>query len=185
MAGWKRIGIAVLGLVAVVPTVAVAQGTSTLKIAYVDSEAIVRQAPGYTEASEAFNQTASGWRDTLEQKRQRLEEMFDEYKNQEAVLTAEKRAEKQQEMLRLEQEAQQFFQEKFGPEGEAQARQAELMRPILERVNRAIDDVRREEGYSLIFDLNADALVAGDPSLNITDEVIRRMNAQASGSPSR
>lgn len=179
-----RIGTLVLGLVAAVPAVAAAQETS-LKLGYVDSEAIIRQAPGYTEASEAFNRTATSWRDSLEQKRTRLQELFEEYKRQEPVLSPEMKTEKQQEILQLEQEAQQYFQVKFGPEGEAATKQAELMQPIVERVNRAIDDVRRAEGYHLIFDLNDGALVAGDPSLNITDMVIQRMNSQAGGSPSR
>lgn len=178
-----RIGIPVLALLAAAPA-ARAQQTA-LKIGYVDSEAIIRQAPGYTEASDAFNRTATGWRDTLEQKRTRLQELFDDYKRQEPVLSPENRTEKQQEILALEQEAQQYFQAKFGPEGEAANRQAELMQPIVERVNRAIDDVRQTEGYHLIFDLNDGALVAGDPALNITDVVIQRMSAQAGGSPSR
>ena len=181
---FTRISLAVLALVVAVPAVASAQ-QSTLKIAYVDSEQVIRQAPGYTEASEAFNRTASGWRDTLEQRRTRLQELFDEYKRQDPVLSPEMRTEKQQEILALEQEVQTYFQSKFGPEGEASTTQAELMRPIVERVNQAIDEVRRSDSYHLIFDLNDGALVAGDPSLNITDLVIQRMNAQAGAPPSR
>lgn len=170
------IGFVAVALLAAAPA---AWGQSALKIAYVDSEAIVRQAPGYAEASEQFNQAVAGWQDTLEQTRQRLQELYEDYKRQEAVLSDEKKAERQQEILRLEREAQEYFQVKLGPEGEATARQAELMRPILERVNRAIDEIRAQEGYSLIFDLNAPGLVAGDPTLNITDRVIQRMNQQA------
>ena len=178
----SRIVIGALALVAAVPAVAAAQ--QSLKIAYVDSEEIIRQAPGYTQASETFNTTAAGWRDTLQQRRTRLQELFDEYKRQEVILSPEMKAQKQQEILQLEQEVNQYFQVKFGPEGEAATRQAELMQPIIERVNRAIDEVRSAEGYSLIFDLNDGALVAGDPALNITDTVVQRMNG-AGGSPSR
>lgn len=181
---YKRIAMAVLAAALAVPAAASAQ-ESSLKIAYVDSEEIIRQAPGYAEASEAFNQTAAGWRDTLEQRRTRLQELFDDYKRQEPVLSAELRTEKQQEILSLEQEAQTYFQAKFGPEGEAAVKQAELMQPIVERVNRAIDEVRTSGSYHLIFDLNDGALVAGDPSLNITDVVVQRMNAQAGAAPPR
>jgi Skp family chaperone for outer membrane proteins len=87
-------------------------------------------------------------------------------------------------MLKLEREMQEYFQNKFGPEGEAGTRQAELMQPIIERVNRVIDQMRREGQYSLIFDLNDGALVAGDPALNITEEVIQKLRVSEPVAPS-
>lgn len=171
-------------LLATIPAGAAAQD-GPLRIAYVDSDQIIKQAPGYEEASQEFNRTAESWQDSLEQKRSRLQELFEEYRRQEAVLSDAERTEKQQEILQLEQETQSYFQEKFGPQGAAEAKQAELMRPIIERVNQAIENVRSEQGYSLIFDLQAPGLVAGDPALNITDAVVRRMTAQAGASPSR
>lgn len=169
--------IATLAAILAVPTLATAQD-ATLKVAYVDSEEIIRQAPGYQEASEAFNQTAAGWRDTLQEKREELERLFDEYRKQEVILSPEKKAEKQQEIQQLQTEAQQYFESKFGPEGQAAERQAQLMQPIVESVNRVIEEVRREQGYALIFDLTDGALVAGDPTLNITDEVVQRLSSQ-------
>ena len=164
------------------PAMAQAQGQTDLKIGYIDSEEVIKAAPGYTEANEAFNRTATAWRDTLDTKRTRLQTLFDDYKKQEVILSPEKKTEKQQEMLTLEQEIQQYFQSKFGQDGEAAARQAELMRPIIERVNDVIDQTRREGSYALIFDLNDGALVAGDPALNITDEVIQRLRTQPASS---
>lgn len=176
---------AALALAAVVPVTAQGQGTTTLKIGYVDSEELVRAAPGYDEARQAFEQATLAWRDSLDDRRSRLQTMFEEYKKQEVILSPEKRAEKQEEMLQLEQEAQRYFQTKFGPEGEAAIKQAELMQPIIESVNVAIDQVRRSGNYALIFDLNDGALVAGDPSLNITNEVIQRLRGTQASAPSR
>lgn len=175
-----RTKLVIAAIAAVLALPALASGQSAnLKVAYVDSEAIIRQAPGYQAASEAFNQTAAGWRDTLQQKRQELERLFEEYKKQEVVLSPEKKTEKQQEIQELQLEAQEYFQTKFGPEGQAATRQAELMQPIIERVNDVIEEVRRDQGYALIFDLSDGALVAGDPTLNITNEVVQRLNTQS------
>ena len=174
-----------LAVVVVLPAVAHAQAASGLKIAYVDSEELVRQAPGYEEAKQAFDRATQAWTDSLQQKRNELQTLFEDYKKQEVILSPEKKAEKEEELLRLEQQAQLFFQTKFGPQGEAATRQAELMQPIIERVNSAIDQVRQEEGYALIFDLNDGALVAGDPSLNITERVIQRLRGTQASAPSR
>ncbi|HET6617331.1 MAG TPA: OmpH family outer membrane protein [Gemmatimonadota bacterium] len=179
---WKvLLGALTLGLV--VPAAGNAQGQTSLKIGYIDSEEIIKAAPGYTEANDAFNRTAGAWRDTLDSKRTQLQTLFDDYKAQEVILSPEKKTEKQQEMLTLEQEIQQYFQAKFGQEGEAAAKQAELMKPIIDRVNDVIEETRREGSYALIFDLNDGALVAGDPALNITQQVIDRLRAQPA--PSR
>lgn len=178
-----RFIVAALGLLFGAPAIAAAQEAP--RIAYVDTEAIIQEAPGYGEASAQFQQTTQSWQDTLEQKRAELQRMFEEYKKQEVVLSPEEKTEKQQTILQLERETQQYFQEKFGPEGEASERQSDLMRPIIQRVNEAIERVRQQQGYALVFDLNAPALVAGDPALNITDQVIQQMNQQAGGAPSR
>ena len=175
---------AALATAAFAPAVAQAQQTTTLKLAYVDSDTLVRLAPGYDEAASAFDQVTDAWRDSLEQKRTQLQSLFEDYKRQEAVLSPELKAERQEAMLQLEQETQRYFQTKFGPQGEAAVKQAELMQPIIERVNVAIDQVRQDGGYSLIFDLNDGALVAGDPALNITEQVVQRLRGQGS-SPSR
>ena len=177
--------IAPLALAVLAPAAALAQGTTTLKIGYVDSEALVRQAPGYEEAKQAFDQATKSWSDSLELKRSELQTLFEDYKKQEVILSPEMKAEKQQTMLQMEQDAQRYFQTKFGPEGEAATKQAELMKPIIDRVNAAIDQVRRDDGYALIFDLNDGALVAGDPALNITDQVVQRLRSGQASTPSR
>jgi outer membrane protein len=164
------------------PAAAGAQGVTDLKIGYIDSEEIIKAAPGYTEANDAFNRTATAWRDSLDAKRTQLQTLFEDYKKQEVILSPEKKTEKQQEMLSLEQDIQQYFQTKFGQEGEAAVKQAELMKPIIDRVNDVIEQTRREGSYALIFDLNDGALVAGDPALNITQQVIDRLNSQPASS---
>jgi outer membrane protein len=183
----RALGVTLVAALAavVLPGAALGQGTTQLKIAYVDSEELVRQAPGYEEAKQAFDRATQVWTDSLTLKRNELQTLFEDYKKQEVILSPEKKTEKQEEMLRLEQQAQQYFQTKFGPDGEAAARQAELMKPIIDRVNVAIDEVRAEGGYALIFDLNDGALVAGDPALNITDEVVQRLRGSQAAAPSR
>ena len=51
--------VALIGLA--LPAVASAQETG-LKIGYIYSEEIIKAAPGYTEANDAFNRTATAWR---------------------------------------------------------------------------------------------------------------------------
>src|SRR5688572_21623180 len=124
----------VIGLA--LPAVASAQETS-LKIGYIDSEEIIKAAPGYTEANDAFNRTATAWRDSLDAKRTQLQTLFDEYKAQEVILSPENKTEKQQQMLGLEQEIQQYFQAKFGQEAKRGPRKPNGWRPASNEVKKA------------------------------------------------
>ena len=51
--------------------------------------------------------------------------------------------------------------------------------PIMEQINKIIDELRAEEGYSMIFDAEnqAGVLVAADKNLDLTDKVLARLRA--------
>lgn len=68
---------------------------------------------------------------------------------------------------RLEQDVQQ----------ELGLRQNELTEGINQMIAQIVDAMALEEGYSLIFNGPQSGLVYGDPSLDITDEIILRLNA--------
>ena len=67
-------------------------------------------------------------------------------------------------------------------EVEAARRQEELMSPIMEKFNTIIQQLRTEGGYAFIFDASAGALLAADEALDLTAEVVRRLNGQPLGS---
>ena len=166
---------------ALVPLLAAAAPAAAqeFKLAYVDSDSIIKATPGVAEARASYEKTAEEWKTALETRRRELSGLYDEYQKQSAILSPEKRTEKQQAILQKEREMQEYFQQKFGPQGEAGAKERELLAPIYDRINRAIEEVRAAEGYALIFDIQAGALAAGDPSLNVTDKVIARLQTQS------
>ncbi len=61
----------------------------------------------------------------------------------------------------------------------AQQREAELVRPIMEQINKIIEQLRSANGYAFILDAGSQAgvVVAADSSLDVTDQVIKRLVA--------
>ena len=47
----------------------------------------------------------------------------------------------------------------------------ELYKPIFERFNKAMNDVAKENGFSLVFDTNAQVMLYADESLDLTKQV--------------
>ena len=58
-------------------------------------------------------------------------------------------------------------------------RQQELVQPVMDRINEVIEEIREEGSYAIIFDVAGGGVVAADSALDLTQEVIRRL--QASG----
>jgi outer membrane protein len=62
-----------------------------------------------------------------------------------------------------------------------QARQAQLVKPIMERVQAVIETIRAEDNYAVILDVGAQVsvVVAADKRLDLTDRVLARLKSAA------
>lgn len=159
-------------LIAALTLPAAAQGTP--KIGFIDSRAIIQQAPGAQEAQRAFEQDMARYQAELETLENELKQQLESYEKQQVTLSPEARRQRQEEIrgkqIAYQQRAQQLEQT-------AAERQAELVEPIMERINTVISQIREAEGYSVIFDVAGGAVVAADPTLNLTDKVLTRLQA--------
>jgi Skp family chaperone for outer membrane proteins len=61
------------------------------------------------------------------------------------------------------------------------------MEPIMARVNDAISAMREEGGYALILDAAQGTIVAADPALDLTAQILERLRQgpAAAGPPNR
>lgn len=89
---------------------------------------------------------------------------------------ANREAQLQQRLVEAEQRAQQM-------QAALQQRQAELIQPIMEEVTAVIEAIREEGNYSLILDAGAGSIISADPSLDLTQEVISRLESGSGANP--
>ena len=71
-----------------------------------------------------------------------------------------------EELGKKEEELLQYEQEMIG---KLQAKEQELLKPIMDRVNKAIQDVAAENGYAMIFD--AGVLLYAADGTDVSDKV--------------
>jgi outer membrane protein len=145
------------------------------KLAYIRSSVLLEQAPGRVEAEAQFDKETGVYGDQIKRMSDSLNAMVADFEKAQASLSATARDTrgkaiqgKQAEYERRTRDLQQ----------KAQARQGELVQPILDRVKQAIEDTRLEGGYAFVF--NADqgsAIVAMDKNLDITDRVLARLRS--------
>ena len=152
-----------------------------VKIGYVDSNEIMNN----------FDEVRQVQAD-LEKEQRRLESEFNElvygldslkqdYDRQRLLMSDTRRNEKENEIANKEKSVQKFQLDKFGPEGEIYRIQNELLKPVLAKIDVAIQKVGSERGYDFILDAMSGALLYALDSHNLTEDVMDEL-AKATGS---
>jgi len=153
-----------------------AQAQSAIKLGFIDSQAILNQDPGAMQAQQQFEADMTRYRAEVDQLGTDLQGLIARYEQQTAMLSVEVKANREEE-IRLKQS--QYQQRISELEQQAGLRQAELVEPVMERINAVIEDIRADGNYSIIFDVAAQGIIAADPALDLTAEVVRRLKAGA------
>jgi outer membrane protein len=151
------------------------------KIAFVDGQRIFGSVPGRAEAEAQFNKEMDSVRAREKMMGDSMTALISAYSKNEATLSAADKT-TQQQSIRDKQAA--FQQQQQQLEQKAQERQNELVRPILDRIHRVIDDLRAENGYTLVVDVSPNAggsVVSYDKNLDVTDQVIRKLQSMPGG----
>jgi len=149
------------------------------KIGYLDSQAVVQQVPGATEAQAAIQQEAQRLQSRLVAIQDSLDALVADFNKQSVLLSPD---EKKRREDQLRSRKQGWDQRAEILQQEAQNRRQELMKPIMDRVQAVIEAVRKEGGYAIILDAASGALVSADTTLDLTTRVIERLKAGAAGS---
>jgi outer membrane protein len=148
----------------------------TLKIAYVNSQEILANAPGAKEAQAQFDKEMQNYNAQAQQIRNELAQEQQDLQAQSLTLSKEAKANREQALQAKTQQAQQRMNQL---NQQAQQRQRELQQPVMDKINAVIDSIRTEGHYAYILDAATGSVLSADPSLDLTQEVIRRLKAQA------
>ena len=147
------------------------QGT---KVGYINSEQILAEYGPAQDAKRRLNATVAGYGAEIQQLEAGLQQAFNEYQQQQLTMNADARREREQELgnrqIKLEERRQELNQQ-------ALQRQQEVFQPIMEEIRMVLEEIRVEGGYGLILDTVSQAILVADPGLDLTQEVLTRLEA--------
>src|SRR5947208_4383049 len=158
-----------------------AQGSSApanpTKIGYINSAVILQQAPGRAEAEAQFDREVGVYRQQIQRMDDSLRTLMAAFDRDAPKLDSATREARRTSIGQREVEYQNRAR---GLDSTMQARQAQLVKPIMERVQQVIEAIRAEDGYAVIFDVGAQVsvVVAADKKLDLTDRVLARLKSQ-------
>lgn len=171
-----KIVMALLIVVIMVPASAISLLAQEVKIGYIDSIKIFAEYRETQEAERLYRLEVDQWTAQKQRMEQEIVKLRDELQAQSLMLSEEKKAEKKLELDRKMAEYQQFMDEIFGDDGLAARRNQELTQPIVEKINRILEDMGKEQGYTMVFDVANANIVYANKALDLTDVVLAKLN---------
>ena len=146
------------------------------KFAYIDTEYILKNVPEYQEAQKQLDALSEQWQKQAEKRYQEIEKMYKDLQAEEILLTESMKNKRQEEIIKKEQEARDFQKSKFGVDGELFKKRKELIKPIQEKIYKAVQETANVGKYAVIFDKASEAaMVYSNPKYDKSDDVLRRM----------
>ncbi|MXX55083.1 MAG: OmpH family outer membrane protein [Gemmatimonadetes bacterium] len=144
------------------------------RVGYVNSQQVLTEYGPAQEAQAELQSAAQEADSELQLLGSGFQSALAEFQQQAMSMTPEARQNRQQELASSEQAIQRRQQEL---ELQLAQRQQELLQPINDRITAIIEEIRVEGNYAVILDASSGAIVAADPALDITQDVLTRLQA--------
>lgn len=153
------------------------------KLGYINSSQILAEAPGRAEAEAQFEKEVGSYRQQLQRMSDSLQQMDSVYQREAPRLDSATRIARQKAIA----ERESSYQVRANTlNQQMQGRQQELVRPIMEQLQKVLEALRAEEKYAMIFDVAAGSgsvVVSADKSLDITAKVLARLKSAGAPKP--
>ena len=138
------------------------------KIGYINSEELIMAMPEAKKADADITAYAKTFQDQLQAMQKELETKYKAYETGVKTMTEAMKDVKEKELTDLQNRIQSVQQ---GAEEKIAAKRQEMLKPITEKADAAIQAVAKEKGYAYILDANAGGIIYALPSDNILPEV--------------
>ena len=152
-----------------------------IKIGYVDSNEIMNNFEEVRQVQVDLEKEQRRLEGDFNNLVNRLDSLNQDYERQRLLMSEARRNEKEKEISNMEKSVQKFQLDKFGPEGEIYRKQNQLLKPVLGKIDAAIQQVGSDRGYDYILDAMSGALLYALDSHNLTEAVMDELS-KATGS---
>jgi len=169
MKNLKRI--AVVSLLLLTTSMAYSQ-----KFAYVDTEYILGNIPDYKDAQGELDKLSIEWQKQLERRYSEIDKMYKNYQAEQILLTEDMKVRREDEIIKKEKAAKEYQKQKFGVDGELFQKRKELVKPIQDKVYKAISEIANYKKLGVVFDKSsALTMLYTNPKHNIIDDGLKKM----------
>jgi outer membrane protein len=157
--------------------VSAAPARAEVKIGYVNLQRALNEVDEGRAAKARLKSEFEQKQKQLDDKQTEFQKLRTEFEKQVGVLSEDARKQREEDLNRRFVELQTTFQQL---QKELTEREREATRGIFDRMGTIIREIAEAEGYTMILE-QADAVLWAQPSLDLTNELIRKYNARHKG----
>lgn len=169
-----RVALAVAVLTFTTATASMAQTAAPLKIGYTSVEYVLSQMPESKQIESQLKDYSTQLKNQLDAKATEFRTKGEAYQKGAATMTEVVRTDKERELQNMQQSIQEFQQ---SAENSLQQKQQALLKPALDKLQKTIDAVADENGFTYI--LNSDGaspvLLHGPKDGDVSDLILKKM----------
>lgn len=152
------------------------------KIGYANQEALLANMPGMSEVQQQLQKEARQQQQQLQKEQKQLQQKMQQYQQQQSLLSDSARAARERELRQQQEELQKSSQKR---QQDLRERERELMQPLLEELQNAIETVSGQEDLDLV--LRSQSLLDVDENsssvVNISPAVAQELGIQLQQDP--
>ena len=144
------------------------------RVGFLDTEKILASIPEYNSAKSQLESLEKGYRTKVENEFAAIEKLYNAYQANKGTMSQVVRAQKENEIISKEEAAKKLQESYFGENGIMQKKSQELLSPIKERVQAAIEKVAKSGGYMMIVDIASQSgVIYTNSQYVLSQEVIK------------
>jgi len=147
---------------------------SDIKIAVVDLEKALAKSRAGLTAQKGYQKEVEQARSRLDSKKNEFEKLQQDFSKQRDSLSSSALGEKQERLMTLEKDLKRNLQDS---QETLRRRNATIVRDLMVKVEKVVQTIGKEKGYTLILEKKSQALMYADNSVDITSQVIQRFDA--------
>lgn len=143
---------------------------------YVDADFILKKMPNYEKTEANMQDALLKWQTEVDKMNEKANKLKSNFIAEELLLTDEMKSERQAEIKKAEEDARLYQNKVFGYNGQYFTRQTELLKPIMEEMQKAIEKVARKRKLQFIFRNSGDlSILYAEPRHDCTEDVLKEL----------
>lgn len=149
-----------------------AMAQKNIKLGHINSNDLMQIMPGRDSAQTTLQAEVQELEATLKSMQSEMEKRYNDYMENQSGWTELIRQTKQREIQDMGARIQEFQE---NAQKQLQQREADLLKPIIDRAKKAIEEVGKENGYTYIFDAGVGAVLYSQDSDDIMPLVKKKL----------
>lgn len=175
-----KIALRLAAPLALVLALAPALARADVKLGFVDLQRALNEVEEGKVAKAQLKKDFEAKQKMLDERQDELKRLKADFDKQSVVMADAVKRDKQAELDKKFMETQQLYVQL---QKELSEREQQLTKGIFEKMSRIIGDIAESEGFTMIFDRSTSGLVYAPVSLDLTNELVRKYDAQAGAKP--